>query len=174
MLDGPYSLSDTMRTIMTTAGPEYDAPYFLPYVCAGYDSVYGRTINKFKYDYSVKSVVPGYTPPEGSLYAKELYKLLDGPHTPTEICNFMELATNDGYHGWNPDMSFKMFHLDKDDYVPVSNMLNVAAWASNENVEHEIYTDYFRGLGSKHAGALPCAYVHGFLWLDKYAHPERH
>jgi hypothetical protein len=207
MLDGPYSLSVTMRNIMTTAGPEYDAPYFLPYVCAGYDSVYGRTIDKFDYYYSVKSEVEGYTPPEGSSYAKELYKLLDGFHTPTEICDFMELVTpyvgpksiltagflqdientgsvvvetlaaNDGYHGWNPDMPFKMFHLDIDDYVPVGNMENaVAAWASNEHVEHEVYKEYFpkEWLGSYHAGAMPYAYVYGFLWLDKYAYPERH
>jgi hypothetical protein len=207
MLDGPYSLSVTMRTIMTSAGPEYDAPYFLPYVCAGYDSVYGRTIDKFDYYYSVKSVVEGYTPPKGSSYAKELYKLLDGSHTPTEICDFMELATpyvgprsiltaaflndiektesvvvktlaaNDGYHKWNPDMPFKMFHLDIDDYVPVGNMENaVATWAKNEHVEHEVYTEHFPKdwLGSYHAAAMPYAYVYGFLWLDKYAYPERH
>ncbi|MBF0507717.1 MAG: hypothetical protein HQK57_02180, partial [Deltaproteobacteria bacterium] len=39
-LDGPYSLSDVMRNALLNAGPNYLAPFFLPYIVAGYESVY--------------------------------------------------------------------------------------------------------------------------------------
>lgn len=94
-LDGPYSLAGTMRDVMLTADWDDTAPYFLPYVVAGYDSVYRDIYPEFDYYACVRASVEGYTPPEGSSFAHELYKRLDGSYTGTQISEFMKLAAGE-------------------------------------------------------------------------------
>lgn len=204
-LDGPYSLSDTMRRLMVDAGPGFQAPYFLPYVIAGYDSVYGASLPQFRFDSAVKTDVAGYQPPPGSNYAHELLKLMDGSHTPADIDNFMQLVqpyngprsvltdgflanledtssavvktleANNAYVGWIPAMPVKMIHSTLDDLVPVGNLNEaVKAFPALPTIQSETFEEYIPGMGSVHSGALPFAYIRGFLWLDGYAHPERH
>ncbi|MFP4497575.1 MAG: lipase family protein [Vulcanimicrobiota bacterium] len=150
-LDGPYSLSETMRNLMVNADASYSAPYFMPYTIQGYESVYGDDYPEFNFDRDVKSEVPGYTPPEGSTYALELEKRLDGTYSGEEISDFMKLATpyegpksiltdvflqeiqqasgpvynilkeNNAYNDWTPEMPMKLFHNAHDDLVPVGN-----------------------------------------------------
>jgi|GEM_PF-1619157 len=153
-LDGPYSLSDTMRNLMIDADADFLAPYFLPYVVEGYDSVYADQYEDLKFTEAVKESVPDYTPPEGSTYALELRKLLDGSHPGSDINAHMKLATpyvgpksiltqeyldnlekqdsnvyrvleeNDAFGGWVPSMPLTLFHNVDDDLVPFGNARN--------------------------------------------------
>lgn len=172
-LGGPYSLSKSMKQVMLGAGPGYPSPYFLPYFLAGYEASYGsedtifqdQRTDEFDFTRDVVNQVPDYTPPQGSDYALELYKLLNGEHSSEEINGFMKLATpwqgprsiltpaalddledgasdmcsilaqNDAFHDWVPEMPFKIFHCLFDDVVPVENA-------------REAY-DYFKAHGAK-------------------------
>ncbi len=150
-LDGPYSLSAAMRHVMLTADAFYQSPYFLPYVIAGYDSVYRTSTDVFDFEKVVKNSIPDYDPPPGSNYALELLRLLDGEHTGDEINSFMKkavpyegprsilqdefiaeledtgstvvttLAENNAYTDWIPEMPLRVFHCLFDDLVPVTN-----------------------------------------------------
>jgi pimeloyl-ACP methyl ester carboxylesterase len=92
-LDGPYSLSDTMRNVMINADATYPSPYFLPYTIAGYDDFYKAQTDAFNFDNAVKSQVPSYTPPEGMTYAGQLYSMLGGAFSGNQISVFMQKAT---------------------------------------------------------------------------------
>ena len=92
-LDGPYSLSDTMRNVMINADATYPSPYFLPYTIAGYDDFYKAQTDAFNFDNAVKGQVPSYTPPEGMTYAGQLYSMLDGAFSGNQISVFMQKAT---------------------------------------------------------------------------------
>ena len=201
-LDGPYSLSVTMKNIMLTAGTSYDAPYFLPYFVAAYDDIYTPNI---VFTEAVKSSVPDYDPPEGKTYATVLYSYLDGSHTPTEIIEFMKKATpyegpksilqtpfleklsdnssyvsqkldeNNGYADWAPTIPIKMFHNTKDDYVPHDNLVQAQKnFPDRSNIEYESFDEYVQIDSSMHVNAFPVAMVKGFIYVDKYGHPERH
>ena len=92
-LDGPYSLSQTMRELMLGADPTYLAPFFLPYVVNGYDAVYyssapaGQQKPEFNYMNNVLNQVPGI--PD---FAAQLRTLMDGSHTFFEISAYMKNA----------------------------------------------------------------------------------
>ena len=94
-LDGPYSLSGTMRELMINAGPDYTAPYFLPYVMNGFDSLYytgapaDQKIADFNYTDNVKTHVEGF---DGN-FAEALRARLNGDYTGGQISSFMKLAT---------------------------------------------------------------------------------
>lgn len=92
-LDGPYSLSDTMRNVMIDADATYPSPYFLPYTIAGYDDVYKAETDVFNFYNAVKDQVTSYTPPEGTTYAGQLYSMLDGSFSGNQISVFMQKAT---------------------------------------------------------------------------------
>ncbi len=92
-LDGPYSLSDTMRNVMINADATYPSPYFLPYTIAGYDDFYKAQTDAFNFDNAVKGQVPSYTPPAGMTYAGQLYSMLDGAFSGNQISVFMQKAT---------------------------------------------------------------------------------
>ena len=201
-LDGPYSLSVTMKNVMLTADASYGAPYFLPYFIAGYESVYTPNIT---FSGAIKESVPDYTPPAGQTFATVLYSLLDGSHTSAEISDFMRKATpyegprsamkddfidqlkddtsyvctkleaNNGYEGWTPNVQMKMFHNKKDDYVPYDNMLEAEkVFPQVANIQYDGYTEYIPISDSIHADSFPVAMVMGFLYVDKYAYPDRH
>lgn len=201
-LDGPYSLSVTMKNVMLTADASYGAPYFLPYFVAGYESIYTPNIT---FSGAVKESVPDYTPPEGETYATMLHKLLDGSHDSSEINEFMMKATpyegpksvlqdsfisqlsddtsfvcqaledNNGYVGWTPTIPMKMFHNENDDYVPYDNMVQAKNnFPDSSNIEYGSFTEYIPISDSIHADSFPVAMVKGFLYVDKYGHPERH
>ncbi len=203
-LDGPYSLSDTMRKLMINADANYTAPYFLPYVLEGYQSVYSGETDVFDFDKSVLTEVPEYTPPSGSTYGKELEKLLDGSYTADEITNFMKkavpyqgpgsiltqnfkdmlqqtsgevyniLSRNDAYAGWEPSMPVKLYHNSLDDLVPLGNSSNAMIAFAGLNNVTLETFEEYAQPGSIHAGSLPIAYYKAFKWLDGYAYPERH
>jgi hypothetical protein len=92
-LDGPYSLSDTMRNVMIDADATYPSPYFLPYTIAGYDDVYKAETDAFNFYNAVKGQVPSYTPPEGMTYAEQLYSELGGAYSGNQISVLMQKAT---------------------------------------------------------------------------------
>jgi pimeloyl-ACP methyl ester carboxylesterase len=150
-LDGPYSLSESMRNLMLNAPSDYHDPYYLPYVLRGFDAAYAGQAKAFQFFSAVKTSIPGYVAPVGSTYARELYTLLDGNHTANEIDDFMrkaqpylgprsiltdafiadlqnpdsevcqKLAENDAYRDWVPQMPLKMFHHADDDLVSCDN-----------------------------------------------------
>ncbi len=151
-LDGPHSLSVTMRNVMLTADSGYQSPYFLPYVLQGYDYVYNNGVGnvpEFDFMGAVKQQVDGYT----GNYAAALKAMLDGSKTGEEINEFMKLAQpyagpksimtetfisyllddgskvvqtlqqNNSYYNWVPQMPVMMFHHIRDDLVPYQNSL---------------------------------------------------
>lgn len=152
-LDGPYSLSDTMRGVMLNSGPTFDSPYFLPFVVAGYDSVYAAKDPIFDFFKSVKTSVP--TDPN---FAMDLYRMViegivdpddindlmkkatpyEGPHsiltdayvkalkdTTSVVCQTLE--QNNAYYNWTPGMPMRLYHYPKDDLVPYGNSTNAYA-----------------------------------------------
>ncbi len=92
-LDGPYSLSDTMRNVMINADATYPSPYFLPYTIAGYGDFYKAQTDAFNFDNAVKGQVPSYAPQKGMTYAGQLYSMLDGTFSGNQISVFMQKAT---------------------------------------------------------------------------------
>ncbi len=92
-LDGPYSLSVTMRQLMLTADATYAAPYFLPYFVNAYDDVYytkapeGQKVDDLNYMNAIVNSIDGHP-----TYAQELREMLDGSKTGTQISNFMRLV----------------------------------------------------------------------------------
>jgi pimeloyl-ACP methyl ester carboxylesterase len=92
-LDGPYSLSDTMRNLMIDADATYSSPYFLPYTIAGYNDIYKGNTDVFNFYKAVKGQVPSYTPPKDMTYAEQLYSMLDGSFSGNQISVLMQKAT---------------------------------------------------------------------------------
>ncbi len=201
-LDGPYSLSESMRNLMLTFNPEYQDPYYLPYVIRGYDAVYAGPNNPFQFSRVIKTSIPGFPS-----YADDLYSLLDGNHTSDEVDTFIRkavpylgprsiltdtfiadlentdsdvyriLAENDAYRDWVPRMPMKLFHHADDDLVPSDNADQALAAFQNAgaaSVQLEKFHEYFPNMTSIHAGAAPVAYSKAFLWLDSFAYPNRH
>jgi pimeloyl-ACP methyl ester carboxylesterase len=193
-LDGPHSLSKTMHDVMVNAGKEYSAPYFLPYVIAGYGAGY-PSIPEFRFGTAIHDEPPGF--------AVQLYHMLDGYYTGGEINSYMmglpdyhgpstaltesfltllktegsivnrKLQENDAY-AWTPDgkAKIRMWHNTKDDLVPVGNTESAtAAWKGITNVETTYFTEYIDGLGTVHAGALIPAYIKATGWINGIAFP---
>lgn len=149
-LDGPYSLSDTMRNVMLTADASFASPYFLPYVVNGYDSVYAARDPVFVFTNAVKVSVSNE--PEfarklqwmcmaGTNTADEMNALIYkatpyvGPRSiltdayMAQLSNtasvlYQVLASNDAYFVWTPQMNMRLFHYPKDDLVPYGNATN--------------------------------------------------
>ncbi len=203
-LDGPYSLSDTMRHVMLTAGTNYDSPYFLPYVVAGYESVYTGLA-----EFVFTRCIPGSIPADPD-FAQHLKKLMNGNYTGADITRQMKLVTpyegprsiltgefladlsntaslvcqtlwsNDSFRAWIPtNFPLKMFHNVIDDLVPFGNMTNayggfIAQGAATNRVLKEEYILFIPGMGSIHVGSFPVATVLGYLWIDGIENPDRH
>lgn len=171
-LDGPYSLSGTMRDVMLTADENFSSPYFMPYVLNAYDAAYGSTIPELKFSYSVRNDVSGYND-----YPATLQKYMDGEHTYIQIndlmrkpfepdnykgpstilsAGFLELLENqysvvcetmednNSFIDWKPEMPLKMFHHVSDDLVPIGNM-NEAEAAFKSAGSNKIETESFDG-----------------------------
>ncbi len=149
-LDGPYSLSVTMRNVMLTADATFNSPYFLPYTINGYDAVYAAHDPVFSFTNAVKTSVP--TEPEFA--AKLRHMCMAGTNTGGEINALIYKATpyvgprsilsdnyiaaladtnstvcrilrsNDAYLAWTPQMKMRLFHYPKDDLVPYGNATN--------------------------------------------------
>lgn len=91
-LDGPHSLSETMRNLMLTAGKDFAAPYFLPYVINGFDDAYGQSVDMVKFDKAI--VNPIVTNPETQKleqFNPNLRARLDGSYSASQINNYMML-----------------------------------------------------------------------------------
>ncbi len=161
-LDGPYSLSDTMRQVMLTADTNFNSPYFLPYVVNGYDSVYAGRDPVFAFSNAVKASVPG----EPGFARKLQWMCLAGTNTGAEMNNLIfkatpyvgprsiltgayvaalsntasavcrVLASNDAYHAWTPQMQLRLFHCPKDDLVPYGNSTNAFNAFQARNAPH--------------------------------------
>jgi pimeloyl-ACP methyl ester carboxylesterase len=193
-LDGPHSLSVTMHDVMLKAGKEYGAPYFLPYVIAGYGAGY-PSVPEFRFGGAIVDEPAGF--------AAQLYRMLDGSYTGGEISGYIKGLP--GYHGpstaltegfirlletdgsvvnaklrennayaWTPNgkVMIRMWHNVKDDLVPVGNTENAAAaWKGIANLEATYFSEYIDGLGSVHAGALIPAYIKATSWLNGIAFP---
>ncbi len=72
-------------------------------------------------------------------------------------------------------MPMKLYHNALDDLVPAGNLERARAhFPDLPNLEYELFYEFIPGLGSVHGGALPFAYVKGFLYLDHFGFPERH
>lgn len=202
-LDGPYSLADTMRSLIVTADAAFKAPYFVPYVVAAYDAAYGAVTPIMQFSNAIKSdLVAGATP-----LNQKLLPMLSGANTSDEIDAVMRqvvpyngpssilttgyvtalsdttsplyhsLQENDAYRGWTPKstMQVVLYHNTADDLVPVGNLVNVRnAWQGLPNVSFVEFPEFVPGVGSVHAGALIPAYLKGMTWIDTLAYPQRH
>ncbi|MBX3166808.1 MAG: hypothetical protein KF760_05325 [Candidatus Eremiobacteraeota bacterium] len=155
-LDGPLSLSDTMRNVILTSGVDFPAPYFIPLIVAGYSPIYSTSVPLLAISQAFVPDPPGYTPPAGSSFAAELIKLTDGDHSSEEINDLVRqavpytgpasvlstafraalgdtssqlvqtLVINDAYYNWLPTFRLRMFHNQFDDLVPPQNTQNAA------------------------------------------------
>lgn len=196
-LDGPYSLSETMRGLMLGADASFAAPYFLPYAVAAYGSAYGGRVPLLRFENAVLAT-PGADP----LNAK-LSSMLSGAFTSEEIDGAMRQAApysgpssiltpeyrsalentqsdlyralreNDAFRGWTPAAKVLLYHNIDDDLVPVGNLDQVRqAWGvSLPNVTYETPDADLPGMGSVHAGAMIPAYIRGASWIHGLAYP---
>ncbi len=170
-LDGPHSLSDTMKTVMLTAGTEYDSPYFLPYVVDGYDSVYAATISDLSWSNAIIPSTPSR--PDFSVALRQvtesgtnsgseidaLIRSVPGYAGPRSIltASFMAglsnaaspiavtLASNNSYAAWTPAMPIRLMHNREDDLVPFGNSTN-AYRAFAAAASHTVALDAFCNL----------------------------
>lgn len=199
-LDGPYDLSGTMRNLMLTANASFSAPYFLPYVVAGYADAYPLEAS-LKFNAAVLAMPVGS--PSLPLNEK-LYPLLFGANTAEEINGvmsevpayagpasiltapyladlgnpasriYLKLEENDAYRGWTPAAATQVlfYHNLDDDLVPFGNFTAAqAAWGTPTNLTYQTATDDIPGLGSIHAGTLVPAYIYAAQWLNGIAYP---
>lgn len=202
-LDGPYSLSQTMRNIIINSGTSFPAAYFVPLMVAGYSPIYSTTVPVLAITAAFIPNPPGYTPVSGS-YAQDLVNLTNGDHSSEEIDALARqavpytgpasvlssafrtdlsntasqlvqtLVINDAYYNWQPTFPLRLIHNNDDDLVPVQNAtLAAAAFAGQSNVTSELYTFNSTALGSVHATSLPVATVLGFRYIDSFAFPNR-
>jgi hypothetical protein len=93
-LDGPHSLSDTMRTLMLTADSSFTAPYFLPYVVNGFGEAYGSTVSIMKFENGVlnPTVKNPQTGADESFNPK-LKERLYGDYSGGDISSYMRLVS---------------------------------------------------------------------------------
>ncbi|HEU0265706.1 MAG TPA: lipase family protein, partial [Geobacterales bacterium] len=95
-LDGPYDLSGTMRNLMLTAPADFSAPYFLPYVVAGYGAKYGSLVSIMQFNNAVINtpMLSSATTP----FNQGLYSQLDGSKSADQISTFIttEASLSDG------------------------------------------------------------------------------
>jgi len=92
-LDGPHSLSEVMRGVMLTADANYSAPYFLPFVIAGYGAAYGSTIPVMTFEKAI--INPTVTNPDThkqEAFNPNLYARLDGSFKGGEINSYIRLV----------------------------------------------------------------------------------
>lgn len=190
-LDGPYSLSVTMRGVMRNSGSSFQAPYFLPYTIAGYAAAY-LAIPELQFGNAILADPP--------TFSTQLYRMLDGSYTGGAISTLMKgvagysgpisvtsqafrtqlntsdgvvnqvLAANDGFRGWTPQPQFMLYHHWADDLVPEDNTeQTMKVWNNLGNVKCAGFYYMVPDLGSVHAGALPFAYIFGTKWLNGQA-----
>lgn len=161
-LDGPYSLSITMRDVMLNADTNFGSPYFLPYTVNGYDSVYAGCDPVFVFTNAVKYAVPGESNFAQKLQAMCLAgtntggemnalifkatpyigprSILTGAYlselsnTASVLCQV--LASNDACSAWVPLMNMRLFHYPKDDLVPYGNATNAYHAFSQRGAPH--------------------------------------
>lgn len=193
-LDGPQSLSKTMRDVMLHADASYKEPYFMPFVLQAYDDIYGATIPQMDFLYAVKQEVPGYA----GNYAEALRAMLDGSTSGETIDTFMHLvepyvgprsiltdafvedleddqgivvqtlAANDAYRDWVPEMPVMFFHHVLDDLVPYENSVLALEAFLKGGAEEVGLMPFDAELGkadSIHQEAAPVAYLLGFSWI---------
>ncbi len=196
-LDGPYSLSGTMRQVMLTADAAFSAPYFLPYVVAGYDDAYPLEPTL---DFNAAVLGTPVGTPSQPLNQK-LYPLLFGANTAEEINLVMKevpsyagprsiltsgyladlsdpasvlygkLEENNAFN-WTPSVKILLYHNPNDDLVPVGNLNEAqSAWTGLLNVIYETPVTVVDNLGSVHAGTLIPAYIRAAQWVDGIAYP---
>ena len=92
-LDGPHSLSEVMRGVMLHADEKYSAPYFLPFVIAGYGAAYGSTIPVLTFEKAI--INPMVTNPDThkqESFNPNLYTRLDGSFKGSEINSYIRLV----------------------------------------------------------------------------------
>lgn len=190
-LDGPHSLSDTMRNLMLSADAQFKTPYFMPYVVAGYGEQYPEVIH---FNTAVVDQ------PEGFNWS--LYQMLFGEYAGGQISTKMEevnpyegprsiltpatlnalnnpaselnqvFKDNDSFYDWTPsaDLHILLCHNPYDETVPVENSrLAKQAWNNLANVEVLYFTEMLEGEDTVHAGALPYAYIKGITWINSQA-----
>jgi hypothetical protein len=166
-LDGPYSLSDTMRKVMLTADTTFSSPYFLPYTVNGYDSVYAAVDPVFVFTNAIKASVPTEQDFAGKLQRMciagtnsgdemnaLIYKATPyvGPRSiltdsyVAQLSNTAStlnrvLASNDAYYAWTPQSKMRLYHYPKDDLVPYGNSTNAyIAFTNRHAAQTELVT----------------------------------
>jgi len=199
-LDGPYDLSGTMRNLMLTAPADFSAPYFLPYVVAGYGA-YGSVDTYMLFNNAVLS-----SSPLGAGFNDQLYTMLNGNYTSDAISAMMKnqnpyigpksiltagyiaalndtttpstlyqkLKANDAYRGWIPQAptKFLLYHNRKDDLVPFGNYsFAKSAWGAPLPVTYKTVDNPSAVLGSVYATSLIPAYIEAAKWIHNLAYP---
>ncbi len=93
-LDGPHSLSQTMRDVMLNADSDYQAPYFLPYVVDAFGEAYGSEIDILNFEKAIISLeVINPDTHEQEQFNPNLRKRLNGEYTGDEINKYIRLAS---------------------------------------------------------------------------------
>lgn len=180
-LDAPLDITGAMVGVMLSDSP-FGAPYFLPYLLKGYNSVYEST-KAFNFD----SILT--TP-----YNHDLWPLADGNHTVQEVNAKMPpdkvvkkifkastidsmqnpnstiwklLHENDIWNNWEPKSKIMIAHCMNDDLVPYTNYIKVkSVWSGKPNIEFFELGQCQDYLGSVHVSVAPWAFLQGTLWIS--------
>lgn len=181
-MDAPLDITGAMIDVMLSDSP-FGAPYFLPYLLRGYNSVY-ESSKVFNFDSIL--VAP---------YNKDLWTLADGFHTTAEVNAKMPsdkivkkifkqstidsmrtpnssiwkiLHENDIWNGWVPKSKIMIAHCMNDDLVPYGNYTKVkSVWSGQSNIEFFELGQCRNYLGSVHVSIAPWAFLQGTLWISE-------
>jgi pimeloyl-ACP methyl ester carboxylesterase len=179
--DGSYDLSGTMLPRILARNTPEPAPYYVPYLIFGYNSVYGPTSA-----FAFSSI---FQPP----YDTSLPPFFDGNHGSATInaampsaypydvltsgakadlgnpssALFQKLQLNDAYRGWtgSPTMKIQMIQCTGDDVIPPGNAEAALSAFNSANVPAVIYVDPITVTGVSdqvHARGFPSAILRGF------------
>ncbi len=151
-MDGPHSLSETMRKVMLTATRSYTAPYFLPCFVAAYGNRYGAVAPLLKFENAILSrkdrTGSGWGEFNSSLYRLVAQKKGDPDVTSAILSGkMMEVA---GYNGPGSVLTNALIReLGRSDSAVVG-ILNAensfSDWTPSSSYRvllmHNIYDDY--------------------------------
>ncbi|QOX77853.1 hypothetical protein FY034_02490 [Trichlorobacter lovleyi] len=139
-LSGPYDLAGTMKNLMISAGIDFPAPYFLPYVINGYRAAY-PAISYLDFSNAVVAnpVIDGLN------FNSRLLALLNGDYTGSQISTLIYTVTpaskDNKYYGpiSITTLDFQKHLVDEPDSdlnkALAANTLAQTAWLPDPNVK---------------------------------------
>lgn len=176
-MSGAYDMSGAQTQLLLNGG-NYPAPYYLPYVILGYQSVYGNIYNNIKDAFvpPFDSMLPiwyngnysaGYfdnflpSNPLNMLQPAMINDFVSNPNNPF----LLALKDNDLHTGWVPQTPVSILGCAGDDHVSFYSSLNAYNNFKNAGAPHVEIQDFGN---LSHGDCVPYCLIFGKGFLDNY------